>query len=99
MTDRAREPVEPPASHDIQLAFVDSGHELVQLGAAILRTRDPVIHELPRDDPPTLLCETAKTVELEVGRLVGGADAGVQPAAKRLVSKGHVFGTFEVGPE
>lgn len=99
MTDRSGETIETPARHHVELALVDGGHELVQLGAAILRTRDPLIDELAGDDPCTLLRKTTKTVELEVGGLIGGGDAGVEPAAKGLVSKGHVFGTFEVGPE
>ncbi len=99
MADGPCKPIEAPDSYDVELAFVDGGHEPVQLGAPIFRAAHPEVDELSDDLPATLGSELAEAVELKAGRLIGGRDAGVEGNSLGSVSKSHVFDTNEAAAE
>lgn len=100
VSDGPSEPVEPPDQDDVELAGPGVGHEPVQLGPLVLGTADAVVDVLTDDGPAPLLGQAAKTIELEIDRLVRGRDPGVQAAAAGVanVRGRHPSGTTRGPP-
>jgi len=81
--DAARESIELGDGHVVDLAAPAGDEQAVEGWAPILRPRNAVVDELGHGPAPSC-CKSAKSVDLILGRLAGGADPAVDRGARRI---------------
>ena len=81
--DAACETIKFGDGHDVDLAAPAGGKQAVQGWTAILRPGNAVVDELGHG-PASSRCKGAKSVDLVLGRLAGGADPAVDRGARRI---------------
>ena len=82
--DATREAIKLGDGHDVDLAAPAGGKQAVQGWTAILRPGNAVVDELGHGPAPSR-CKGAKSVDLVLGCLAGGADPAVDGGARRIV--------------
>jgi hypothetical protein len=82
--DAPRESIQLPHEHGIELAASRGQHQTIELWALALGPRDAAVHVLGSHLEPPRCGILSQLVELELGGLVTGGDAGVDREAHEL---------------
>ena len=83
MVEVVGEAVEAPHRDHIGFAAPHPAHHLVELWAAPLRARDPLVLEDAHDGPPALARQLAQRSELGLDAAVSGLPTGGDPGVEQ----------------